>query len=219
MPAPNERALSRSFKPFSPSPFRLIANAPHAHHTSRETLRVDLAQTGAAPIRPSNGATLWITRQGLRRPRFQCRGNTLDSTRLLSSTVEKCLVLATGQKNYPTGLAMQNPKESSALPPIAPPIARMMRLAPISDTLPSQELLRSDVPTAAHSANSVRPSAADDDRPPMRDDRTPCDHGTTGPDAAGPIHTASADDCIRCRCELHDHEQSGQCNQQISHGN
>jgi hypothetical protein len=42
--------------------FHSSVTPPHAQDT-RETLRVDLAQTGAAPIRLSNAAPLWITLQ------------------------------------------------------------------------------------------------------------------------------------------------------------
>jgi hypothetical protein len=78
---------------------------PHAHHSTRETLRVDLAQTGAVPIRLSNTAIMRTTLQSFARSGFQCCGNRLTSTRLFFSIVEKCLAFATGRKNRPTGEA------------------------------------------------------------------------------------------------------------------
>jgi len=74
----------------------------HAHYSTRETLRVDLAQTGAVPMRLSNSATMRTTLRSFARSGFQCCGNTLTSTRLFFSIVEKCLAFATGRKNRPT---------------------------------------------------------------------------------------------------------------------
>jgi hypothetical protein len=70
-------------------------------------LRVDLAQTGAAPTRISNTATMRTMLQRFVRFGFHCCGNRLTSTRPFFSTIETCLAFATGQKNRPTGLAVQ----------------------------------------------------------------------------------------------------------------
>jgi len=63
----------------SASPFPLIADPHTPHHSTRETLRVDLAQKGARQsdfrIRPPCG-------QGFIRFRFRCCGNGLTSTQL-----------------------------------------------------------------------------------------------------------------------------------------
>ena len=58
---------------------------------------------------------LWMTLQGLVRAGFQCCGNRLTSTRLLCSTVEKCLASATTQKNRATALAV-HPGRTLGLP-------------------------------------------------------------------------------------------------------
>jgi hypothetical protein len=94
--------------------FHSSLTPPHAHHTTRKTLRVDLVQTGAAPTRPFECGEPVDNSSGLCSGRIPMLWQQTDSTRLLWSTVEKCLAFATGQKNRPAGRAVQVPKESSA---------------------------------------------------------------------------------------------------------
>jgi hypothetical protein len=52
-------------------------------------------------MRLSNSATMRTTLQSFAPSGFQCCGNTLTSTRLFFSIVEKCLAFATDGKNRP----------------------------------------------------------------------------------------------------------------------
>jgi hypothetical protein len=49
-------------------------------------------------MRLSNSATMRTTLRSFARSGFQCCGNTLTSTRLFFSIVEKCLAFATDRK-------------------------------------------------------------------------------------------------------------------------